>query len=172
MAVTRVVDASGRVIEYERRRPENSVYYRIVQEHIQTVFSQAEENGSGYPAHVKREFERFLSCGVLAAGFARIQCAKPGCTFERLVAYSCYPQRETMKSSEAQVRDFVRSSHESTPDSYRPASQATNLASTWHRPRQRSGGKASSMMLSFSAESARRLISVDPATSASAITAE
>ena len=38
MAVTRVVDESGRVIEYERRRPENSVNYRIVQEHIQTVF--------------------------------------------------------------------------------------------------------------------------------------
>ncbi len=89
MAVTRVVDKSGRVIEYERRRPENSVYYRIVQQHIQTVFSQAEENGSGYPAHVKREFERFMSCGVLAAGFARIQCAQPGCTSERLVAYAC-----------------------------------------------------------------------------------
>jgi hypothetical protein len=88
MAVTRVVDESGRVIEYERRRPENSVYYRIVQEHIQTVFSQAEENGSGYPTHVKREFERFMSCGVLAAGFARIHCAQPGCTSERLVAYA------------------------------------------------------------------------------------
>jgi len=89
MAVTRVVDESGQVIEYERRRPENSVYYRIVQEHIQTVFSQAEENGSGYPTHVKREFERFMSCGVLAAGFARIHCAQPGCTSERLVAYAC-----------------------------------------------------------------------------------
>ncbi len=47
------------------------------------------EHGFGYPAHVKREFERFLTCGILAAGFARIQCGKKGCTFERLVAYSC-----------------------------------------------------------------------------------
>jgi hypothetical protein len=76
-------------VEYERRQPEKSVFYRIVAEHIETVFAEAELNGSGYPQHVKHEFERFLSCGILSAGFARIQCAQPGCTFERLVAYSC-----------------------------------------------------------------------------------
>ena len=89
MAVTQVIDKTGQVIEYERRRPEKSVFYRVVAEHIQTLFAEAEANGSGYPEHVKREFERFLDCGVLSAGFARIQCSKPGCTFERLVAFSC-----------------------------------------------------------------------------------
>jgi hypothetical protein len=92
MAVTRVINAAGQTIEYERRRPEESVFYKIVQEHIRTLFAQAasqSEHGFGYPAHVKREFERFLTCGILAAGFARIQCEKKGCTFERLVAYSC-----------------------------------------------------------------------------------
>jgi hypothetical protein len=55
---------------YQRRQPENSVFYQVVQQHIQTLFAQAEadsEHGFGYPRHVVREFERFLSCGVLAA---------------------------------------------------------------------------------------------------------
>ena len=84
MAVTRVIDRGGKCIEYERRRPENSVFYQVVQQHIQTLFAQAEadsEHGFGYPRHVEREFERFLSCGVLAHGFAKIQCDQPGCTF-------------------------------------------------------------------------------------------
>jgi hypothetical protein len=90
MAVVRVMDPqSGRCVEYERRQPEKTVFYRIVQEHIETVLAEAEQNGSGYPEHVKHEFERFLSCGILGAGFARLQCSTPGCTFERLVGYSC-----------------------------------------------------------------------------------
>lgn len=69
MAVVRVMDPqSGTCVEYERRQPEKSVFYRIVSEHIETVFAEAELNGSGYPQHVKHEFERFLSCGILAAG--------------------------------------------------------------------------------------------------------
>jgi hypothetical protein len=63
MAVVRVMDPqSGTCVEYERRQPEKSVFYRIVQEHIETVFAEAELKGSGYPQHVKHEFERFLSC--------------------------------------------------------------------------------------------------------------
>jgi hypothetical protein len=92
MAVTRVVDKHGRCTEYERRRPEQSTLYRIVQDNIQTLFAEAEarsELGFGYPAHVKREFLRYMSCGILSAGFARISCAGQGCKFERLVAYSC-----------------------------------------------------------------------------------
>ena len=39
--------------------------YQVVHQHMQTLFAQAEarsEHGVGYPAHVKREFERYLSC--------------------------------------------------------------------------------------------------------------
>jgi len=89
MALQQVIDGDGRCIVYERRRPKNSVFYRIVAEHSQTLLSRAEEDGPGYPAHVKRELERFLSCGILAAGFARIRCTQPGCKTERLVAYAC-----------------------------------------------------------------------------------
>ncbi len=70
MAVTRVVDKDGRCIEYERRRPEQSTLYRIVQDNIETLFAEAEgrsEHGFGYPEHVKREFWRYLSCGILSA---------------------------------------------------------------------------------------------------------
>jgi hypothetical protein len=36
---------------------------------------------------VKREFQRFVRCGVLAHGFARFRCA--ACGTDRLVAFSC-----------------------------------------------------------------------------------
>ena len=58
-------------MQSDRCLPETTVFYRIVQQHIQTLFAQAEadsEHGFGYPRHVEREFERFLSCGVLAHG--------------------------------------------------------------------------------------------------------
>lgn len=92
MAVTRVIDSHGKCIEYERRYPEKSPFYKIVQENIKTVLAQAEAKddfGFGYPTHVKHEFDRFLNCGILAAGFARIKCQGAGCKFERIVAYSC-----------------------------------------------------------------------------------
>jgi rRNA maturation endonuclease Nob1 len=36
---------------------------------------------------VKREFQRFVRCGVLAHGFARFRCT--ACGTDRLVAFSC-----------------------------------------------------------------------------------
>jgi hypothetical protein len=43
VAVTHVIDSDGRCIEYERRRPETTVLYRIVRGNIQTLFAEAEE---------------------------------------------------------------------------------------------------------------------------------
>ena len=45
------------------------------------------EYGLGYPAHVRREFSRFLACGQYSQGFARVKCAD--CSFERLLPFSC-----------------------------------------------------------------------------------
>ena len=39
------------------------------------------------PKFVEQEFRDFLTCGVLAHGFARLRCE--GCAFERLVPFSC-----------------------------------------------------------------------------------
>jgi hypothetical protein len=75
-------------LHYERRRPEETTLYQLVQEHVETFFAQIEaETGSGLPDFVKDEFGAFLECGVLAHGFLRLRCAD--CTHEKLVAFSC-----------------------------------------------------------------------------------
>jgi len=44
----------------------------------------------------------------------------------------------------------------STPDTFLPESQAMSRSSTWKTPRRRSGGRAASIVVSFSVGSARR----------------
>ena len=39
------------------------------------------------PAFVEQEFYDFLTCGILAHGFARLRCTE--CALERLVPFSC-----------------------------------------------------------------------------------
>ncbi len=80
----------GQHVRYQRRRPERSVLHRVVRENLQTLLAEAEgqsEHGFGYPSHVRREFERYLSCGAMCCGFARLKCRS--CQRERLVAFSC-----------------------------------------------------------------------------------
>ena len=60
---------TGRRIHYERRRPEDTVLYQLVQEHLETFLAQVEaETGSALPAFVQAEFDAFLQCGILAHG--------------------------------------------------------------------------------------------------------
>ncbi len=57
--------------------PEQTTLYRLVQQHAQTFFAQAEEaTGSSLPQFVKDEFDAFLECGILAHGFLRLRCAR------------------------------------------------------------------------------------------------
>lgn len=56
----------------------------------------------------------------------------------------------------APSRSMAGSGHGSTPDIFLPESQAMSRSSTWKTPRRRSGGRAASMMFSFSVGSARR----------------
>ena len=73
---------------YERRRPEETTLYKIVQEQLETFLAHAEvQTGTGLPEFVKDEFEAFLECGILAHGFLRVRCAD--CAHEKLVAFSC-----------------------------------------------------------------------------------
>ena len=79
---------AGHCVHYERRRPEETVLYQLVQEHAESFFAQVEaETGVGLPDFVKEEFEAFLECGILAHGFLRVRCAE--CAHEKLVAFSC-----------------------------------------------------------------------------------
>jgi len=71
---------------YQRRTPEQTSLYRAVQEHIETFLAQAESAGAWVPAFVKREFEDYLKCGILAHGFARLRCG--ACGDESLIAFS------------------------------------------------------------------------------------
>ena len=73
---------------YQRRRPEQTLWYRTVQSHFETwlELSTGEFNESP-PAHVESAFRRYLECGILAHGFARAHCDECGHDF--LIAFSC-----------------------------------------------------------------------------------
>ena len=68
-----------------RRQPEQSVPRRVVGEHLEPFLTEAHERGGGegLPRFVERELREFLTCGVMARGFARFRC--DGCTREILV---------------------------------------------------------------------------------------
>ncbi|MDH3505238.1 MAG: hypothetical protein OEM58_12020 [Nitrospirota bacterium] len=65
----------GASAPYERRRPEGTILYQVIQNYVDTFFAQVEqETGTGLPQFVKDEFEAFLECGILAHGFLRLRC--------------------------------------------------------------------------------------------------
>jgi hypothetical protein len=74
---------------YEPRLPGDSVLYQVVLEHLESFLAEANRDGEsgGLPAFVERAFRRFLGCGHLANGFARLKCSQ--CHTERLVPFSC-----------------------------------------------------------------------------------
>jgi len=75
---------------YRRRRPEHSILYRTVQQHLETWLAHCREGDDGdgpVPAYVEREFRRYLDCGIFARGFARANC--DACGHDFLIAFSC-----------------------------------------------------------------------------------
>src|SRR3989442_2804249 len=71
------------------RDAEPAVLYRVIDEHLEAFLETARRNadGSPLPEFVEQEFRDFLTCGLLAHGFARLRCTD--CAFERLVPFSC-----------------------------------------------------------------------------------
>jgi len=61
----------------------------VLREHLECFLQEgrARGGGEGLPAFVERELREFLTCGVLARGFARFRCDE--CGHEILVAFSC-----------------------------------------------------------------------------------
>jgi len=56
-------------VHCERHRPEQTTLHRLVQQHAQTFFAQAEEaTGASLPQFVKDEFEAVLGHGRIADG--------------------------------------------------------------------------------------------------------
>ena len=82
---------------YERHRPEQTLLYQLVEEYYPAFVAQLAAQGTELPEYVQREFEDYLKCGRLEGGFLRVQCET--CHAERLVAYSCCPELETISST-------------------------------------------------------------------------
>ncbi len=76
-------------LAYRPRQPDEDVLRQLVHDYFETLRARAAGGGAGQglPAFVEREFREFLTCGHLAAGFARFRCR--GCGADRLVAFSC-----------------------------------------------------------------------------------
>ena len=75
---------------YRRRRPERTLLYRTVQANFETWLALTRDgavDGDPVLAHVEREFRRYLTCGILAHGFARARCGQCGHDF--LIGFSC-----------------------------------------------------------------------------------
>ncbi len=62
--------------------------HEVIREYLDAFLRAADRaDGAGLPKFIAREFREFLTCGVLAHGFARVRCAD--CAFERLLPFSC-----------------------------------------------------------------------------------
>ena len=72
---------------YNHRHPEKTVLYDIVRRFSATFFAERELEGRSVPSYIKKEFDNYLRCGILAYGFVRVACTE--CTEERIVPFSC-----------------------------------------------------------------------------------
>lgn len=72
---------------YQRRQPELTPCYKIVQEHLATFVHEREFESRPLPQYITEEFEDFLKCGILSHGFIRLKCCH--CSEEKIVAFSC-----------------------------------------------------------------------------------
>jgi hypothetical protein len=66
---------SGLVLPH-RHETEKTILYRTLHENFETFVATAQSRTDKLPfsAHVFREVEAFLECGILANGFSRLQC--------------------------------------------------------------------------------------------------
>lgn len=75
---------------YQRRHPERTPAYQVVQQHLETYLARRQEEdseGIGIPTYIERDLRNFLECGILAYGFARARC--DACGHDFLIAFSC-----------------------------------------------------------------------------------
>ncbi len=76
---------------YRPREPQNSPYYQCVQDHFEAfeqVYEERFERQYGFfRPYVSHVIYRYLDCGDLHNGFARVRCGD--CGHEYLLAFSC-----------------------------------------------------------------------------------
>ncbi|MBM4334243.1 MAG: hypothetical protein FJ117_24060, partial [Deltaproteobacteria bacterium] len=73
---------------YRPRNPQSSDYYRCVENHLETfieVYEERFERRYGFwRPYLQKVITRYLECGDLHHGFARVKC--PDCNHEYLLA--------------------------------------------------------------------------------------
>ena len=130
---------------YQRRRPERTQCYRIVQTHLETWLELASgEDGAAPPVHVERTVRRHLECGILAHRFARAYCDE--CLHDFLIAYSCKcrgvcPSCNTRRMAETAAH---RVDHVVAPLPVRQSVPAVSIWSTANPSRARNGARRTS----------------------------
>ena len=76
---------------YRQRNPESSQYYQCVEDHFEAfeqVYDDRFPKQYGFlRPYVKNVIYRYLDCGILKNGFARVRCGD--CGHEYLLAFSC-----------------------------------------------------------------------------------
>lgn len=76
---------------YRPRSPQSSDYYRCVQDHFEAflqVYEERFERQYGFfRSYIQKVIYRYLDCGILHNGFARVKCKD--CGHEYLLAFSC-----------------------------------------------------------------------------------
>ena len=72
--------------QYSRHQPEKTILYEVIQKSWETFQTQAEENGKSIVLYIKKEFQAYLQCGMLAFGFLRLKCTD--CQHEKILAFS------------------------------------------------------------------------------------
>ena len=76
---------------YQPRNPKASAYYRCVEDHfeqLEAVWDERYQRRFGFwRPYVTDVIQRYLDCGDLHFGFARVKCED--CGHEYLLAYSC-----------------------------------------------------------------------------------
>jgi len=71
---------------YDRRRPEETLLYQVVEQHWPAFRDRAEQAG-GLPKFVVDEFEAYLRCGILEHGVVHLACQR--CGESSVVGFSC-----------------------------------------------------------------------------------
>lgn len=74
---------------YQPRRVQRTTLYQVLQIHFEAWLVQAHAIDA-VPKHVERDYRRYLECGILAYGFARVKCQS--CEHDFLLAFSCKGQ--------------------------------------------------------------------------------
>ena len=82
---------------YLPRDAVGTVLYKVVAGSLETFLAAAHARERIVPRFVEREFREYLACGVAVHGFLRVHC--DSCGYDRIVPFSCCPDKDTMKSS-------------------------------------------------------------------------